>query len=384
MAGEQRNKFRKGHLVSNSKNPYQDPTYLTFTIMFNVMSPLFNKEVAVKSLKEQYKEEVKSEMLEGFIDTMLMINREMPWYWKSISGVERAFDYDFTKPYRGGDDAILTIDCNESINLAITGLMDMYRESVYNMDGWTQVLPDNYKWFDMHVIVSEVREIQTTKKTRAGLTKDINNDITADNKPKFMFTFGRCKFVNDSAKETFESLNSTAPENPGPKIRIKYETVKKTDASYLNGISTALITDGPGVGTETANPTFGQRAASALNDAAATVTDGIRDFNPINEFVRPNNVYGSVLDQAFERAVGELDDVAGGVGNIADNLFKDATGSITREGRGLITSAKENIFGLDGAATLGAALRQGAINSIFPVINNTGDNKGTLGNTFGK
>ena len=57
MAGEQLNQFRKGHLVSSSKNPYQDPTYLTFTIMFDTMSPLFNKEVAIAALKEQYKEE---------------------------------------------------------------------------------------------------------------------------------------------------------------------------------------------------------------------------------------------------------------------------------------------------------------------------------------
>ena len=375
MAGEQRNKFKKGHLVKGAKNPYQDPTYLTFTIIFDTQSPLFNKNVAVKSLKEQYNEEAKSTMLEGFVDTMLMINKDMPWYWKSMSGVERAFDYDFKSPYWGGDDAILTIDCNESINLAITGLMDMYRESVYNMDGWTQVLPSNYKWFDMHVIVSEVREIQTSKKTRGGLDKGINEDITADNKPMFMFTFGKCHFVNDSAKETFETLSNSTPENPGPKIRIKYETIKKTSASYLQGVSTARVPDGPGAGTELRQPTLGERATEALNDAQATVLDGIKNFNPIEDFTRPNNVYGSVLDQAFERAVSEVDAIAGGVASVPDNLFKSGVGSLTRETQGLVSSAKENIFGLDGGESLGAALRRGAINSIGNIFGNNGSGK---------
>ena len=385
MAGEERNKFRKGHLQKNSKNPYQDPTYLTFTLMFDIQSPLLNKNVAVKSLREQYMEPDRADKLNSFIDTLLMINKEMPWYWTSISGVERAFKHDFkaNNNYWGGDDAVLTLDCNESINLSITGLMDMYKEAVYNAAGWTQVLPTNYRWFDLHVIVSEVREIQTTKKTKGGLEEAINSDITGDNKPMFMFTFKRCQFDTTSAAETFESLNPGSPENPKPKIKIKYEKIVRTSATYLNGVSTAEIPDGPGVGTETANPTFAQRAAEALNDAQATVLDGIKNFNPIEEFTRPNNVYGSVFDQAFENVVNQIDDVAGGLGNIGDNLFKGALGSVNRETAGLITSAKENIFGLGNSATLGAALRQGAINSILPMINNTGNSdRKNLGNTF--
>lgn len=378
--GDQLRAFRKGY--TNNKNQYQDPTFLTFTLMFDTTSPLFNKEVAVKSLREQYKDPVRADKLEDFIDTVLMINKEMPWYWVSLSGVERAFEHDMTKPYRGGDDAKLEIECNETINLAITGLMDMYKEAVYDLGAWTQILPDNYKWFDLHVIVSEVRSIRNTEKTSGGLDREINSDITGDNKPQFWFTFKKCSFVTDSGKETFESLTNASPENPKPKIRIKYHAIKKKSANYLNGISSATIDDGSGIGQEAINRTLAQRGLDALNDAAATVTDGIKSFNPIEEFTRPNNVYGSVFEQAFERAVSELDDVAGGLGNVADNLFKEGTSSLNSEALGLITSAKENIFGLGNAATLGAALRQGAVNSIFPLINNTGGNKKNLGNTF--
>lgn len=372
MAGEDLRAFRKGHI--SNKNPYQDVTFLTFQLTFDINSPLFNKEIAVKSLREQYNDEVRATKLESFIDTIIMINKEMPWYWTEISGVDRAFDYNMTKPYWGGDDAKLEISCNESINLAITGLMDMYKEAVYDLKAWTQVLPDNYKWFDMHVIVSEVRTIKDVKKTKGDLEQSINEDIVGDNQPKFMFTFKKCQFMMDSAKETFSSLSSAAPSQPSPKIRIKYEQIVKTAATYLNGISTVQVDDKFAVNNNT-----NLNSTNAFDDARATTADGIKGFN------RKSNTYGSAFDKAFQRAVSEVDDIAGGLGNLGDNILKDAVAGITREGQGLITSLKANVYGLDRSATLGAALRQGAINSIFPLINNKGDNdKNDLGNTFGK
>lgn len=380
MRPEERSAFLKGHLRQNSRNPYQDPTFLTFTLMFDMTSPLFNPEVAQLSLTEQYGEPKRAAQLKKFVDTILLINKEMPWYWKSITGIERVHDINTKNPYWGGDDAKLTIECNESINLAITGLMDIYRDAMFNLKGWTEVLPENYRKFNMYVTVSEVRAIQTTKTTSGGLDQVINEDITGDFKPYFMFKFGQCEFDLSSAKETFESLSSSEPANPGPKINIKYETIDKISAQYLNGISTAEIVDGPGPGTETPEPTFAQRAANALNDAAATAMGGITNFNPIKDFTRPGNVYGSVLDQAFERQVSNLDAFAGGVGNIPENLFKDGLSATGNVAQGLLKSAKQNIFGIEAGSTLGAALRQGSINSILPQINNIGGGKQDLGN----
>jgi hypothetical protein len=91
-------------------------------------------------------------------------------------------------------------------------------------------------------------------------------------------------------------------------------------------------------------------------------------------------VYGSVIDQAFERAVNQLDSFAGGIANIPENLFKDGVATTTTFGQGLLRSAKQNIFGIQPGSTLGAALRQGSINSILPQINNIGGNRQDLGN----
>jgi len=382
MADNTRYNFTKGMLRTSAKNPYQDPTFLTFTLKFDMLSPLFNKDVAVKSLREQYKEETKATQLEKFISTLTLINKEMPWYFKSISGIDTAFDIDMLEPYWGGDDKKLEIECNESINLAITGLMDLYREAVYNLDGWTQVLPENYKRFNMYVIVSEVRNIQTVKNNKSGKEVNINDEITADSKPMFMFKYKSCKFDITSGKETFSSLSSAEPSSPQPKIRIKYEDIIKFNATYLNGISDITLDGSPGVGTEDKKPTFSERGLSALDDALQTVSDGITNFNPINELTRPNNVYGSIFDQAFQRAVGELDDIAGGISRIPNNLFKDGLNAAENEVQSLIKSAKANIFGIEPGSTLGAALKQGSINSIFPDIQQISlfKNKNNLGN----
>lgn len=380
MAGEQRRAFTKGHLKSNSKNPYQDPTYLTFTLMFDNQSPLFNKKVAVKALKDQYADEARSVKLESFIDTIKLINTEMPWYWKSITGIDRVLDFNMKEPYWGGDDAKIEIDCNESINLAISGLMDLYRDAVYDFKSWSQVLPENYKRFNMYVTVSEVREIQTTKKNKAGLDVAINENITADSKPYFMFKFIGCEFDISSAKESFSELNSAEPSQPQPKIRLTYKSIQKYNANYLQGMLSEVVDGDPGVGTETANPTFAQRTSQALNDAAGTVLGGITSFNPIEEITRPDNVYGSVIDQAFERAINQVDSYAGGLSQVPTNLFKDGTAIANDEVQNIASNIKENIFGVQPGSTIGAALRQGSINSILPQINNIGGGRQDLGN----
>jgi hypothetical protein len=109
MASNTKRQFTKGLLNSQSNNPYQDPTFLTFTLMFDVTSPLFNTGVAHKALVEQYKEPKRADKLLKFIDTLILINKEMPWYFTSITGVDRVFDINMTEPYWGGKEAKLVI-----------------------------------------------------------------------------------------------------------------------------------------------------------------------------------------------------------------------------------------------------------------------------------
>tara|TARA_R110000772_G_scaffold55472_19_gene126632 strand:+ start:4575 stop:5753 length:1179 start_codon:yes stop_codon:yes gene_type:complete len=389
MAGELRKNFTKGHLRSNSNNKYQDPTYLTFVILFDIMSPLFNKDVAYAALKDPalYNDLVRAEKLKSFTDTIMLLNKEMPWYWQSLSGTERAFEFNMKEPYRGGDDAKLEITCNESINLAVTGLMDMYKEAMYDLKAWTQILPKNYRKFNMTVFVSEVREINTSINTAAG-TKDINSEITADNKPMFAFRFKHCEFDMNSGKETFETLSNISPEMPTPKITITYSDIEQLDHKYLHGVSSASVSDTPGVGTETppegnlANlvKSAGDRLAESANDAVSTLNATVNSLNPTNLINNPGNVYGSAIERALEGAVRGIDNTLNTAANLPGNILKDTITQSQNEANNILKSARQNIFGASTATTVADALRKGAINSIFPSLNRGDNTNSNLGN----
>jgi len=363
MAGLQRQQFIKGY--SNNNNKYQDPTYLTFMIVFDTSSALFNKEVAVKSLREQYLETTRATLLEKFIDTLLLINREMPWYWTALDGVEKVFEMDQNEPFRGGDDSVLTLNCNESINLPITGLMDLYRDAVWNAAGWNGTLPENYLRFNMDIIVSEVREIQTVRAgSKRGPEIEINSGITADVKPMFKIRYEACHFDINSTKETFANLNRESPENPKPIIKIKYNNVRKSSASYLHEMSGERIADGESIGSEDVN--------SSNNKSYFDID-------------KSESVYGNAIERAFANLVRRGEDIASGIGRMPENLLKDGQAQARNEATSFLKSAKNNIFGIDGSSTVSAAITQGSINSIFPIINTTGgNNNNSLGNTFGK
>lgn len=374
MADKQR-QFRKGHISRNSKNPYQDPTYLSFTLIFDTTSPLFNKEVAVKALREFYLEEERAQQLEAFIDTMLLINREMPWYWVSLDGVMRAFDHDFLEPYWGGNEALLTITCNETINLAITGLMDLYRSALYDFNAFTQILPENYRKFRMWIVVSEVRDIQTEIQTSRTAKKQINTDLTGDFKPLFKIQYDFCSFDHRSAKEAFETLSNVSPESPSPKIVINYESLHVVETSYLHGLMTEEIGN-QGIENQIDSNNLvrsvGDRLSGDLSnivrDTANSVQRSLGGMNPSNLFNGEKNVYGSKFEQFYESAIRDLDSYAGGLARVPENIYKDAAGAGQASLNSLKQSISQNIFG-ENYATLGAAIRQGSLNAIFPLIN---------------
>jgi len=110
--------FRKS---KSSKYSYQDPTYLSFLLMFdfhdNANSPLLSgaAENFIEKLGPQYSDSLKA--LKDFIKSLKIINNELPWYWQSISGLDRIQKYQPENPYMGGDEAMITISTLESLNL---------------------------------------------------------------------------------------------------------------------------------------------------------------------------------------------------------------------------------------------------------------------------
>jgi hypothetical protein len=251
--------FKKGSL---SRYPYQDPTYLSFVLLFDFFdsenSPLLSKtaEQFLEKLadgNEYYAE--KLEALINFKQALATINNNMPWYWQGLEGLERLQKYDPTKNYWGGDDAILKITTLESINLTVAGLMHLYKKAVFDEQKWNWVLPVNLRKFRMWAYVTEIRTIKNMSKPKInGINKDalrgfpdnfkpsidIENDnlgISGQNaRPYFMFGLTYCEFDMMSGSDFLSGLSKNPEGAAVGELQIKYENVEKVEARVLNGI----------------------------------------------------------------------------------------------------------------------------------------------------
>lgn len=251
--------YKRGSFSDSVGLAYQDPTYLSFTFMFEIentnplnqdSSPLFSGEAEnflarlrnAGSDIRKYEERLQA--LKDFKTALIKINKEMPWYWQSLTGLERLQQYDPLNPYWGGTDAKLTIGCLESINLAITGLMSFYRKAVFDEEKWVYLLPANLRKFSMYVYVCEIRSIDMA--TYTGETKDpnasllgedaVNKDITLGNTPELLFKLSFCEFDIASGHKSIADLKADAPEEATQEIVINYERLQQVDGQYLQGI----------------------------------------------------------------------------------------------------------------------------------------------------
>jgi hypothetical protein len=339
------NDFRKGQ----KRNKFiQDPTYLTFFFQFvyddGNMSPLLadalsdNPAVGTAAyyLKNYIKDEARANSLKEFAKTLRLINSQMPWFWQTLTGAENFLNYNVDEPYRGGDDAKLTIGCLESLNLMVSGMMDLYRDAMWDEERWCWIVPDNLRKFTMIIYVSEIRKIQTTNangsissflQTAFGVNKT-NDDVTGDNLPFFAFKVSKAEFELTSGKDVFADLSATNNVSPLPNIEISYAKINTYDSRYLNGIMDKEIS--------LADKKAGSGFPGPLGDLAGRAGDLVSGVG--------DDLSGFV-DSAVARGANQIQNMVDG---IAANVFLGNVYSDTR--------------------TFRDALRQGSINSIANLV----------------
>jgi len=104
------------------------------------------------------------DMLNAFRNGFLYINKNSPYYFQSISGLDQLLKSDIKnvhkaagKPQRMGT---LTIDCLESIDMRMFALSELYRKGIYDYTYQRSMLPENLRKFRMWLVVTEIRNIQ--------------------------------------------------------------------------------------------------------------------------------------------------------------------------------------------------------------------------------
>ena len=376
-----------------SSHPYQDPTYLSFLLMFDFKS--LENSPLLSGAAEEYLDNIvgggsnesdgvtakyaeKLEALKNFKKALKTINNDMPWYWQSLSGLDRLLKIDPNNSYWGGDEAILTIGTLESINLAIAGLMQLYRTAVFDDSEWKYVLPSNLRKFKMYVYVTEVRTIKNMSAPRIN-GANINNfpenfkpsiQVTNTNaeisgqtsRPYFMFEFKYCEFDIQGGSMPFADLNKNPEGAAANEIAIKYEVLNQVQSRALNGIvETVYNTDklSPAPDSETESPSnLKEWALGQANQKLTDIKGGA--INSLNQLARDKKQ--ELYMAAQNRTTNRIPNFENVFQNFVNNV--DSATDVNQQTRNIGAAISDNIYGVQTGDNISDALGRGAVISL--------------------
>jgi hypothetical protein len=210
---------------NNGVTSLDDPTYLGFSLMFDITSPLFNgatlSNVTTKSTftddafgkidqfldnpgaalsgltgvdnflgvrpnadpagpaetfpdaesavayLSKIGEENRAQYLKAFVQGLQEVVKTRPYYFQTITGLIESWQksIEFSEdPFTGSADKEgIAIGCLEAIDLKMTALFNLYRMAVYDVRYKRFVLPKNLMRFTVYVDVHEIRKFKTVR-----------------------------------------------------------------------------------------------------------------------------------------------------------------------------------------------------------------------------
>ena len=397
MATEQQKKYTNYNAFrkrSYERNPFEDPTYLSFTISFvydkgagssyhNMLgaSPLFNGK-AYDYLKDFCMDDDRAYSLEKFTELLRNINSDMPWTWQSLSGLENTTKLNkMIEPFKGGeeDDNKLTIECLETYDLMMTGLIDLYKHAAYDTKRWVEVLPHNMRRFSMIITVGDCRTIQTSiLNSHAKQTSDkgsdardyikINSSVSAAYKPMVAFHLHGCEFdVEENMSTILADLKAgEAPEAAKQQLVIRYQKVEDIEVKYLNHLGEFHRHHGRWE-EPVANPEIDGETYEEVNPGDSL--ENILGKEAKNEDIQEKQNLLQKL-KAKAEAIGEnISDRVGGI-DIAGDLAARGEAMVMNAADDLIAGAiLGNVHGGNTISNVQDALNSGGINGIANLIN---------------
>ena len=180
--------FRKGIV----RDRFDEPTYLTFSLDFTLdeehmgyqsdnflaVSPLFNtadgkSQSAINYLLARGHSD-KANQLAVFRKLLKYLRDDTPWYFQEVQGLDKlwAKATNMKEPMKGGE---ITISTLEAVDLRITELADLYRNSVYDKQYMRERVPDNLRWFSMDIWIAEFRNLRNTLPPLLNLGSTLNS-----------------------------------------------------------------------------------------------------------------------------------------------------------------------------------------------------------------
>lgn len=242
---------QKPTVSGNGLTDIDDPTYLGFTLIFDVTSPLFNGAIGgtgapsntVESSQsaigylEKIGESNRAGYLRAFIQGIRSINADRPYYWQTIAGIDDAWKSLASMgpdPYVGSKDGEgIAIACLEAVDLKITALFNLYKMAVYDSAYKRFVLPRNLMYFDVDVKVGEIRQFKKTINLLALVSGGsfLNRantaaaDVVGDNASFVKFRFSDCVWIPEESGKVFDSISNAGGEVASTSIKWSYSNV---------------------------------------------------------------------------------------------------------------------------------------------------------------
>jgi hypothetical protein len=158
------------YYVKDSYIRFQDPIYLGFKLFFLFDQPdsgLLNTVESNKNTAYNYLmsigETVRADYLVKFVNHLRKINQITPWFWQTIDGLGDAWKHGYNEDAFKSllpKDRKIKIGClDESVDLRITALMDLYRKACFDWPNRREIVPQNLRYFKIAIYCYEAREI---------------------------------------------------------------------------------------------------------------------------------------------------------------------------------------------------------------------------------
>lgn len=384
------NKFKKTNLFySDDFLKFQDPTYLGFKLFFlfdqpdsGLLSENEHPNTAYGYLK-RIGDEQRAEYIKSFVQLLKRLNSEAPWFFQSIKGLNDAWKHGYNEDEgfksRIPRDRRITIEClDESIDLRITALMDLYRKGCFDWENRREVVPRNLRQFDISVYVYEARDINRwgfpfrvksssmdliddnignkTKKeydrllgeevttenlisrirgATGGISDRIKNEVKNTVNPKestkdyinpnisrTLFRFSLCEFLPDESGEMFSDISHKELGIKQQQIVFKYSNVIEDnlyrmfhDSPITDSIIESMDRLALDDPTSVQNPILSKLQGDAINRLSS---ESNRVVSRTADRLFLGNVYGfstGSLIQTTSQGIGGLGSVAGSLGS---------------------------------------------------------------------
>lgn len=267
MADFQRYKSSETHkfhrtLAANTTESiykFQDPTYLGFKPLFDFNMPygLLASDNNINSALAylgRIGDNTRKTYLQKFIDMLRDISIKAGWYFQMIEGLDEAAKRDFNMPLL--KDKKITFGCLESLDLRITGMIDLYKKACFDWKHRREVIPVNLRRFNMSLYVYDYRlfnnfenlntsEASIKREEMSKLFGTASNNFDMDDTlgigrttNRQVYNFEMCEFdFNDSIEHLTKVTNVKDGEIVAQKIAFTYYNVLEENVYnlYLSG-----------------------------------------------------------------------------------------------------------------------------------------------------